>query len=668
MRVRQSICFVTLTALVLFLGVIFTFPQLSAAAGETAVVTGEVVNIRSGPGTGFNILLSARKGERFQVLDKSGDWVGISLPSGSKGWVAGWLVNIEQQQASIQEALVSTSYINVRSGPGTNYNVISQAGNGERLPVIEKSGDWLKIRLSTGATGWVAGWLVVVQTTGSSPANPSVPSSSETAQAEKIAVVSGSSVNVRSGPGTTNGIVGQVVQGDSLAVLEQSGEWYRVKLSNGGTGWIAGWLVSIKQATVTPSTPSSSDTSRGGGRVAVVTGSVVNVRSGPGTSSGIVGQAYQGNNLPVMDQSGEWFSVKLSNGGTGWIAGWLVSVNTPAPVIPATPVTPTTPEQPETPVTPTAPGSSGVVGQAGKALSLEINDVGDKTSTVVETDVSIEYTSFFLKNPDRLVIDLKDIAPGTLPLSTDVNSKTVNKVRTGYFQREPDITRLVIELSGGAQYVASLSGDQKKLTVQTYIPEINYSSYKGKVIVIDPGHGGAETGATGKNGTKEKAITLDVAKRVARLLEAQGAKVIMTRTGDQTIGLYERTDKANQANASVFVSIHINANEDSSYGGTSTYIYSGKESSQAARVQESRRLAGYVQTELLRSLGLRDVGIKEANFVVLRTSDMPSILTELAFISNLNEEKLINTDDFKNKAAEAIVRGIGLYLSEKRSA
>jgi len=166
-------------------------------------------------------------------------------------------------------------------------------------------------------------------------------------------------------------------------------------------------------------------------------------------------------------------------------------------------------------------------------------------------------------------------------------------------------------------------------------------------------------------GTKEKDITLDIAKRVKNLLEARGAKVIMTRTGESEIGLYERTSKANSSKADIFVSIHMNANDNAALGGTSTYVYSGAKN---ARVQESERLARYIQSELVKVLGLRDIGVKYDNFAVLRTSNMPAVLCELAFISNIPEEKYMNTDGFKNTAAEAIVLGIGRYFAEKRNA
>lgn len=543
-------------------------------------------------------------------------------------------------------AVVSSNILNVRTGPGTDYSIITQVGSGNRLPVLEKSGDWYCVSLSTGQKGWLAGWLVNIE-------KSQAPAALNTAQ---VARVNGSSVNIRSGPGTGYNVITQVGSGATLPILGSSSDWYNVGISSGGSGWIAGWLVSV----VTSPTPAPSRSDPTSGRNAVVTGSTVNVRSGPGTANSVIGQVVQGNSLPVVEQSGDWYRVTLSNGSSGWVAGWLVSMQT-APVNP-----------------PSNQGASGGTPQdnsansggqstgspAARGLTLKVSNVVDKTSTVVTASAPFEYTQSILTNPDRLVVDLKGIAIGDLPATTNVNSESVSQIRTGYFQKNPDITRVVLDLKGGALYDVSVSSDRKTLTVQTFIPDIK-NSYAGKIIVIDPGHGGYDPGAVGKLGTKEKEITLDIAKRVAKLLEARGAKVIMTRTGDKDVGLYERTSMANSAKANIFVSIHINANENTALGGTSTYVYSG---SKTSRVQESDRLARYIQSELVKTLGLRDIGVKYANFAVLRTSTMPAVLCELAFISNVPEEQYINKDGFKNSAAEAIVKGIGVYFAEKRNA
>lgn len=572
LRYRVPSIFLFMLALALFLGVLLS--STNTAFADTAVVSANILNVRSGPGTGYSIITQVGSGNRLTVLEKSGDWYCVSLSTGQKGWLAGWLVSIEPSQApaaqtTTQVARVNGSSVNIRSGPGTGYNVVTQVGSGATLPILGSSSGWYNVRTGSGSSGWIAGWLVTVVTSPSS-----APSRSDLTSGRN-AVVTGSTVNVRSGPGTANSVIGQVVQGNSLSVQEQSGDWYRVILSNGSSGWVAGWLVSMQTTPVNP----------------------------PSNQSGSVEAPTQGN-----------------SGDTG--------------------------------------------SPAARGLTLKASDLGDKTSTVVTASAPFEFTQSILANPDRLVVDLKGIAIGELPAATNVNSESVSQIRTGYFQKNPDITRVVFDLKGGALYDVSLSSDHKTLTVETFIPDIK-NSYNGKIIAIDAGHGGPDPGAVGKLGTKEKEINLDIAKRVAKLLEARGAKVIMTRSSDKEVGLYERTNMANSAKADVFVSIHINANENTALGGTSTYVYSG---SKTSRVQESDRLARYIQSELVKTLGLRDIGVKYANFVVLRTSSMPSVLCELAFISNLPEEKYINKDGFKNSAAEAIVKGIGVYFAEKRNA
>jgi len=463
--------------------------------------------------------------------------------------------------------------------------------------------------------------------------------------AGEIAVVKVDVVNVRTGPGTNNSVFSQVGLAERLPVLGKSGDWCQVRISDGSTGWVAGWLVALETAA---NTPAPAGGTSGSLKTAVVTGSVVNIRSGPGTGNGIVTQVNLGNTLSVFAQSGDWYCVRLSNGSTGWVAGWLVSLRD----APAEQVSP-----------PVSRGSDGgrVDNQPNKALSLNVSNSSDITSVALKASGLLAYSSSIWN--DKLIVDLQGVAPGDLPLSTKVDSKSLGQVRVGYFQKNPDVTRLVFELKGNALYQVSLSADQKTLTVETYIPNIS-GSYRGRIVTIDPGHGGSDPGAIGAGGTKEKEVNLDIANRVARILQANGAKVVMARSGDSDVDLYERTDKANNAKSDVFVSIHINANNDKSIGGTTTYIYSGT----GTRVQESDRLARCIQTEMIKALGLRDVGIRSANFAVLRTSNMPAILVEVAFVSNAAEEKLMRTDSFRSKAAEAIARGIGVYFAQRRTA
>lgn len=182
-------------------------------------------------------------------------------------------------------------------------------------------------------------------------------------------------------------------------------------------------------------------------------------------------------------------------------------------------------------------------------------------------------------------------------------------------------------------------------------------SLSGKVIVLDPGHGGSDPGAVGVTGLREKDVVLDVALRAAKQLRAMGAKVVMTRDTDVFIPLTQRVAIAEAAGANVFVSIHANAHPSAQIGGTETYYYGYKASSAA-----SRDLATHMQRGLVGSLGLRDIGVKDASFLVIRQTSMPSTLLELAFLSNAHEESLMRTDDFRQDAAEGIVDGLLDYF------
>jgi N-acetylmuramoyl-L-alanine amidase len=575
LRYHATGAFLNMLILALILAVFLAFANTAFA--DTAVVSSDILNIRTGPGTDYGIIIQAGSGDRFTILEQSGDWYCISLSTGQKGWLAGWLAKIEKTQAQAAQAAgtaarIDSSYVNIRSGPGTGYDVIAQGVSGSVLPILGSSGGWYNVSLSSGGSGWIAGWLVTIV---SSPAQTPSRSITENAAASRNAVVTGSSVNVRGGPGTTNSVINQVAQGDSLPVLEQSGDWYRVKLQNGSTGWVAGWLVSVNTAAA---------------------------------------------NRPAAQ----------------------------SPVVAA-------PQE----------QSAAADSPAARGISLKVNEKAGETTAVIVANSPFEYTQLFLSNPDRLVVNLEGIAIGDLPPVTEVGSDTIDQIRVGYFQKDPDITRAVFELLDGAQYDISISNDRKTMTVQTYIPDIG-NSYSGKTVAIDAGHGGYDPGAVGNMGTKEKEVNLDIAKRAAKLLEARGATVVMTRPGDPEVGLDQRTSKANSKKANIFVSIHINAAESTTLGGTMTFVHSG--SSTNTRIKESNRLAKNIQSELIKGIGLRDAGVRYADFAVLRTSNMPAVLCELAFLSNPAEEKKIKTDAFRNKAAEAIVKGIGLYFSEKRNA
>lgn len=187
----------------------------------------------------------------------------------------------------------------------------------------------------------------------------------------------------------------------------------------------------------------------------------------------------------------------------------------------------------------------------------------------------------------------------------------------------------------------------------------------GLTIVVDPGHGGKDPGAVGPGGTQEKTTTLPVGLNLADLLRQAGAKVVMTRTGDTSPAggqyselkdLQARVTIANQIKADLYVSIHNDAFSNPEAGGVTTYISADNPGAAAGR-----KLADAVQQEVIKQVGLQDRKVKTANFYVIKNTSMPSILVELGFLSNPEEEKLIKSPEFQKKSALGIYRGILIY-------
>jgi len=176
-------------------------------------------------------------------------------------------------------------------------------------------------------------------------------------------------------------------------------------------------------------------------------------------------------------------------------------------------------------------------------------------------------------------------------------------------------------------------------------------------VCIDPGHGGKDPGAVGPNGLKEAHVNLAVALKVAEKLRKAGVEVKLTRTSDVFIDLQPRCDIANSFGADYFVSIHCNSAGTPEAKGTETYCYKFG--------GQGEVLAKAIQAELIATTGRANRGVKTANYYVLRRTKMPAVLTELAFISNPEEEHLLGSPDYQEKCATAIARGIGKVIGVK---
>lgn len=221
-------------------------------------------------------------------------------------------------------------------------------------------------------------------------------------------------------------------------------------------------------------------------------------------------------------------------------------------------------------------------------------------------------------------------------------------------------------------------------------------------IVIDPGHGGHDTGTIGPSGLMEKDLCLDVALRLGKIVEQRlpGADVLYTRSDDTFIPLEERTNIANQAKADLFISIHANSSRDQGARGIETYYLNLKGSTEAMevaarenataqggvhelqdlvkkiaqteKIDESKELAEDIQDSLAKRIQksgktIRNRGVRKAPFVVLIGADMPSILTEISFLSNPADEKLLKQPEQRQRVAEGLYQGMVSYLQSMNS-
>lgn len=246
-------------------------------------------------------------------------------------------------------------------------------------------------------------------------------------------------------------------------------------------------------------------------------------------------------------------------------------------------------------------------------------------------------------------------------------------------------------------YHPDVSG-YKAIIHETGMPISSIFGLGVKTIMIDPGHGGADRGTRGKLGTREKDLTLDIAKRLKRLLERDGRyKVLMTRDSDITVPLNERVKMARMARADIFVSIHLNyvpskpinlvetyyfgpssddkalklaeeENAGSNYG-MSDFKEIISKLSETMKLQESKELASSIQKELFdnikRENGVAyDYGVKRAPFVVLLGADVPAVLAEVSCLSNRAEERRLNTVRHRENIAQYLETGILDYLNK----
>lgn len=329
------------------------------------------------------------------------------------------------------------------------------------------------------------------------------------------------------------------------------------------------------------------------------------------------------------------------------------------------------------------------------------------TRVVIDVSNRVEFSRNRLSNPDRLYFDLKDaLVSRDITKSIPIGDGILKGVRAGQFDKTT--VRIVLDLEAISDYQAFLLDGPPRLVIDVYgksqtVVKPDVQAFRRR-IVVDPGHGGHDPGAVGPKNLFEKDIVLDIALKVKKILSEDPLnEVFLTRESDIYIPLEERTAFANRKNADLFISIHANASPRREARGIETYLLNWTDDEEAMRVaarenaismktmkamnkqmdivdiiksdlirenkrDESIKLAHYVQRSLVSHVNGHNgcgpnLGVKQALFYVLFGAKMPSVLVEVSFISNPEEERLLADDAFRTSIAKGIAKGISTYIT-----
>ncbi|NLX91852.1 MAG: SH3 domain-containing protein [Firmicutes bacterium] len=648
-KLYSKSCLLTL-ALILVLGA--CLPVARAAEGISISVDGLVVETDVPP-----------------FIDNNGrTMVPVRFVSEALGCGVIW--NAENQRIKISRTGI---WVELFIGQKTAY-VNGTAVEMDTTAVLRKGRTMVPLRFLAETFGLEVDWNEARRTVAIKSSAPPEESSPEEPPPEgpspeedpnpRVGIVSGNSVNIRSGPGTDYDRLTQVNAGTRLTVLAEKGGWLQVEIPGGGKGWILGDYVDFQD----PASPGNVNLGgnytmpSGAASFALVMKDSVNVRTSPSQSSSVIAQVSSGQQLEVTGKQNNWLAVRLPDGRSGWIAGWLAAVGydtqkkeNPAPG-----------GRPAELISRWSPGGQNAASDLPVLTDVEVEKTGDGILLKVSAASYLAFpSSFRLNNPSRLVFDFNaNLGEDSAAPTLQANWGPVTSFRLGQFDEKT--VRIVADLRDAASYALDRSSDGRTITIQ-----IRSVDSSGKLIVIDPGHGalqtwgGSDPGAIGPSGLRERDVVRSISLQLGNILLNEGFTVIYTREGETGLSLEDRAWVAGISGAELLVSIHANASTDRSMSGTMTFYHAPWGSDREDQISQRKKLANYIQSELLNRLQRENKGVREANFAVLRNCPVPAVLVEVAFISNPEEEKLLADQVFQRRAAEAIALGIKRYLTAR---
>ncbi|MFG6148413.1 SH3 domain-containing protein [Halobacillus sp. B23F22_1] len=458
-------------------------------------------------------------------------------------------------------------------------------------------------------------------------------------------------LNVRSGPSLSDSVLGKVQKNESYSVVDKKRDWIKIKWNN-KTGWVANWLVQIKK-----------DES------VVSKVNYLRVRSKGSLTASVRGYLMKNEKVTKVGEAGSWIEIDRSKGSSGWVHKDYLSTynsgqsnNKQASTNSQTSLGKVNVATAVLNVRSKPTTNSSILQQVRKGSSFEyleekqgwykIKRNGNKTGWVAGWLVTKNNSSSSQPKAEEETKVTMQYNATNLRSGPSTNYKILGRANKGdkfnVISKEGKWYK--ISYKNSHAYVAGWIVDEDNSSTPT---PVSSSSLSGKTIVVDAGHGGFDPGAIGRSGTYEKTLTLQTAQKLKATLERNGADVVMTRANDSYLSLSARTALSNASKGDAFISVHYNSVPQSIKAtGINTYFYSSN----------TRKLASNVQSGVTQATGLRDRGIRQGNFHVIRANNKPSIMVELGFISDADEEKVVKSSNYQSKASQGITNGLIQYF------
>ncbi|MEH7123997.1 SH3 domain-containing protein [Bacillus sp. JJ1773] len=297
---------------------------------KNATISTDGLRIRKGPGTSFPVIGTVNKGEAYTVHSMDGNWVNLQTPFGN-GWVSNDFIQIQTSSKATNlegksNGSITANSLNVRNSPSLNSSIIGKLSLGDNVKILSQTSEWTEISFS-GTKAWISSQYIQIDKAVSNSPAPEKQQSKSTSSG-KSAKVTATSLTVRDTASLSGKAIGSVQQNESYQIIEEANNWAKIEYEKGLFGWVASWYLDKSDI----AKPSVSEQNVKNSSLTILH-DATNIRKNANTQSEVVHRANKGDIFDIISIQNDWYEIRLSNGESGYIAGWIVSVNGSAPMV-----------------------------------------------------------------------------------------------------------------------------------------------------------------------------------------------------------------------------------------------------------------------------------------------------------------------------------------------